>query len=235
MKAYRCSWGLLSGVVLLAVTTGCGPDAKQMQIDAQQDRIAELERQKGDLEQRLASSMRDADQARASLAELRRQLDEAQRQLAARPELPEGWQGRGAYAWTNLSEDILFDSGKNALKGEGARLVAETARTIQSRFADMDVWVIGHTDTDPIKHSAKLWKDNLDLSQGRAHTVAHELMKLGLEPRTIIAGGQGEFAPLADNASKEGKSRNRRVQIVVVPPLNSAPAPAERAAGGEPQ
>jgi chemotaxis protein MotB len=211
---------------LAALATGC-ESGTAYQIDAQQERIATLEKEKGQLEADLRAMRMAADAARNRAMELDRELADARRRLAERPEptvierMPTGWQGDAAIAWTNIADDILFDSGKATLKNSGRAKLDEVAREIATSFADRSIWVVGHTDTDPIKHSAAQFKDNLDLSQERGATVFRELMKHGLSPTDMVAGGQGEYNPLASNDSKEGKAKNRRVQIIAI----AKPAP----------
>ena len=74
----------------------------------------------------------------------------------------------------------------------------------------------GHTDTDPIIKTKKLFENNLALSLKRGYVVAQELKGMGIEPKQLIAGGQGESNPIAPNDTKSNKSMNRRVQILAV-------------------
>ncbi len=173
---------------------------------------------------------RDAALARA--AALEKQIADLQNQ---QPTLPKGWEGTPSFAWMNVTSDVLFDSGKADLKAAGRTEIARVASDIKANFPNHLVFVIGHTDAEPIKASAKLWADNLDLSVNRGMAVFKELAKLELEPRHMIAGGQGEYNPKAPNDSRTGRSReNRRVQIAVAPmpaggPTPGAPgSPAER-------
>ena len=86
----------------------------------------------------------------------------------------------------------------------------------EAEFPDRDIWVIGYTDTDPIKVTKHLWTDNLDLSLNRAATVGREFYKLGLDADNIFVAGHGEHRPQAPNDTKANKTLNRRVQIVAV-------------------
>jgi chemotaxis protein MotB len=192
---------------------------KDMQIAELQKQVDDLLYQRSDLETRLAAALNGGDQARQMALSLQQQLDEARRQLAegtAQPgNLPEGWEGTGQIAWVPLASDLLFDSGKAKLKSGGAETVAAIAQQINQSFAGRQIFVIGHTDTDPIRVTKNLWDDNLDLSANRAMTVARELQKLGIDPTRIIAGGQGEHNPCAPN-DDANKAMNRRVEIIAV-------------------
>jgi flagellar motor protein MotB len=210
-------------VAFLSVTwiMGCGPSAAEMQIQKLQEDVDALTARNNELASQLADAQRNADMAGRRALELQKLLDEAKRALAERreapaPDLPEGWTGTKDIAWTDIADDILFDSGRADLKSQGRTKLSEVARTIQATFGDRAIWVIGHTDNEPIVHSATLWKDNLDLSANRAMTVVREFYKLGIDARRLVAGGQGEHNPKAPNASKGTKALNRRVQVVAV-------------------
>lgn len=233
------------GLLSIGSIVGCGPDAKDMQIQKLQEDAERWRAENGDLSQRLTSAQGDADAARSRALDLQRMLDEARRDLANRPTLteyiqsppivtqapassglPEGFQGNQSFAWTELDETILFDSGKADLKATGRSALQTVVSRIQSQseWAGNSVFVIGHTDSDPIKRSK--WADNLELSVQRGATVVRELKKMGLDPQRLVAAGQGEYNPLLSNSSRDGKAKNRRVQIAVVAvPLARSIAP----------
>ena len=224
--------GALLGTLLLA---GCGPSPDKLQIEAQQERINQLMAENDDLRSRLARAISDRDAARARAAALEQQIADLRRQLAEKPapEGPPGWETSGPYAWTTLSTDFLFDSGKATLRPAAREKLQQVVSEIQANFPDKMIWVLGHTDNDPIRVTKNLWADNLDLSCNRGMTVYRELMKLGMSPDRMMAGGQGEWYPRASNSSKAGKQQNRRVEIIAVPsrgaPSESVPAPGTAA------
>ncbi len=214
----------LIGVSLCALAAGLATGCESgtaYQIDAQQERIAALEKEKGQLEADLRAMRMAADAARNRAMELDRELAEARRLLAEKPEmevasLPPNWEGNSAIAWTNIAEDILFDSGKANLKATGKQKIGEVTAQIRDRFPNHSIWIVGHTDNDPIMRTKHLYEDNLELSLKRGHTVFHELRNQGIDPTDMVAGGQGEYNPIASNESKEGKAKNRRVQIIAI-------------------
>lgn len=222
--------GALLGALLLS---GCGPSPDKLQIEAQQERINQLMAENDDLRSRLARAISDRDAARARAAALEQQVLDLRRQLAEKPpaEGPAGWEVSGPYAWTTLSTDFLFDSGKATLRPAAREKLQQVVNEIQANFPDKMVWVLGHTDTDPIRVTKHLWTDNLDLSCNRGMTIYRELMKLGLTPDRMMAGGQGEWYPRAANSTKAGKQQNRRVEIIAVPtrgaPTETVPVPRE--------
>ena len=107
-----------------------------------------------------------------------------------------------------LSTNLLFDSGKVALKRDSKTRLSRITDIIRRDHPNNDVWVIGHTDTDPIKKSK--WKDNWQLSTERSLSVTRYLVQKGVRAEQLVAAGRGEFHPVGSN-----KSTNRRVEIVV--------------------
>ncbi len=112
--------------------------------------------------------------------------------------------------------EVLFDSGKAALKEDAKGKLNKIAGVLGTTVKDLRVGIEGHTDNVPIKHSG--WKSNWELSSARAMSVLHYLIdNEGLEPTRLSATGYGEFHPIASNETKEGRQKNRRVEIVILP------------------
>ncbi len=124
-------------------------------------------------------------------------------------------------------DEILFDSGKAKIKSEAHDALDRVASVVTSKAADMDIGVEGHTDNQPIKYSG--WASNWELSTARATAVLHYLEEKGVAPKHLAAIGYGENRPVADNATEEGRRKNRRVEIVILPELKkvSKEAPAQ--------
>ena len=219
MKRMSMVTGVLLALSAIALLPGC-ESGKDMQITELQTQVTGLRMDREDLESRLAAALNSGDQARQIALSLQQQLDEARTQLAeseSSPDnLPEGWAGTAQIAWVPLEGDLLFDSGKAKLKQGAAEVVGAVAEQIKQSFPDRQIFVIGHTDDDPIKVTKHLWADNLDLSLTRAATVARELQKLGVDAQRIVAGGQGEYNPRAPNDNKDSKAQNRRVEIIAL-------------------
>lgn len=102
---------------------------------------------------------------------------------------------------------ILFDTGKSELKPESANAVAEIAKLLKAD-PKLKVYVVGHTDTVGSLDA------NLALSKARAEAVVQALVKDGVAAARLKSFGNGPFAPVASNATDEGKARNRRVELV---------------------
>ena len=153
---------------------------------------------------------------KAKVSDLEGEL--AKKPTVTTPPVPPGWQETATGAKITLGSDILFSAGRASLTSKGAASLRSIAATIKGSYPTSQVRVYGFTDNDPIVRSVKLWKDNLDLSANRAMAVTRELRKLGVAADRIETIAMGKQKPIAANASKAGKARNRRVEIVVVRP-----------------
>jgi chemotaxis protein MotB len=114
-----------------------------------------------------------------------------------------------------LSE-VLFDSGKDAIRQEGKESLKKVADVLVSNVPHSNVAVEGHTDNQPIIHSG--WKSNWELSSMRALAVVHYLVdECSLQPQRFSANGYGEYQPVAPNDGEENMQKNRRVEVVILP------------------
>ena len=114
-----------------------------------------------------------------------------------------------------LPNSILFSSGKAALKSSTSSDLDHIYGVLRQRYGGKKVDVVGHTDTDPIRRTKNLYKDNWDLSAERALTVLRYMVDKGVSPKDIRGVACGQSRPVASNANAAGKSKNRRVEIVV--------------------
>lgn len=118
----------------------------------------------------------------------------------------------------NLVERILFDSGKAEVKPGGLKVLLRVGDILKQSEGKV-IQVEGHTDNVPI--SSRLidtFPTNWELSTARAANVVHVLQKqVGIPGERLAVAGYGEFRPVADNSTPEGREQNRRIQIVLVP------------------
>ncbi|NTV29943.1 MAG: OmpA family protein [Candidatus Omnitrophica bacterium] len=121
--------------------------------------------------------------------------------------------------------EVLFDSGKADLKSDSLEKLEKVSKVLLSTVVDLNVGIEGHTDNEPIKHSG--WKSNWHLSSGRALSVLQYLIEQGVSPERLSAIACGEYRPVASNDTKEGRQKNRRVEIVVLPKVSKQPAGQE--------
>jgi chemotaxis protein MotB len=119
-----------------------------------------------------------------------------------------------------LSENILFDSGRADLKKEGEAALKEVAGVLTS-IPDREFQIAGHTDNIPIK-SAR-FPSNWELSTARAVTVARYLATQGVPETRLSAAGYADTQPVASNDAPEGRAQNRRIEIVLMPNLDELP------------
>jgi chemotaxis protein MotB len=129
-----------------------------------------------------------------------------------------------------FASQILFSSGSADVQAAAKKPLGEAAKVIKSEFAHNDLLIQGHTDNQPIKHSAHKFKTNEDLSVARAKSVAAFLQKEGVKNH-MRTEGFGDTAPVADNKTAEGRAHNRRVELIIAgagAAGESAPAPAPK-------
>lgn len=119
-----------------------------------------------------------------------------------------------------LSDRILFDSGKAKLKMGGQAALAEVTKVLAS-VADRNFQVAGHTDNVPIR--TRRFKSNWELSTARAVNVAKFMVEKGMAAERISAAGYAQFDPTADNTTAEGRQLNRRIEITLIPSIEELP------------
>jgi chemotaxis protein MotB len=117
----------------------------------------------------------------------------------------------------NILDRILFDSGEAELKPGGEAVLRKVA-AILAEHPKLQIHVIGHTDNVPIKASARnRFPSNWELSTARATAAVRFLTEqAGVDPHRLGAVGYGEYRPIADNATPEGRARNRRIAITIL-------------------
>jgi chemotaxis protein MotB len=117
----------------------------------------------------------------------------------------------------NMVDAILFDSGKAEIKPEGLVVLGKVIEILKS-VDDKAIRIEGHTDAVPISGTlAQRYPTNWELSAARAINVARYLQKQAIDPTLLSAAGFGEFKPVAENDTVEGRAKNRRIEIVLVP------------------
>lgn len=122
----------------------------------------------------------------------------------------------------SLKEAGFFNSGSAVVKSASYPLLAKIAESL-SKYSN-PLRIEGHTDNDPIKSAA--FPSNWELSTARATNIVHYLIDhYQFRPDRICAAGYGEYRPIAENATEEGKSKNRRVDIVMLSEESEAKEP----------
>lgn len=123
-----------------------------------------------------------------------------------------------------LPGDVLFASGQDKLKDEGIEILGQIAHILRTDpdLAQREFQVAGHTDNVPLSRG-RSFRDNWGLSAMRARSVVDFLVRPiedeggGLDPKHWSAAGYGSTDPVANNDTDEGRAKNRRVELVVMP------------------
>lgn len=120
--------------------------------------------------------------------------------------------------YVSMSDKLLFKSGDATVEAKGRDALKKLAEVL-NKNTDVSIAIEGHTDNVPIKTA--LYKDNWDLSAARATNVVRLLsVEYGMDAHRLTASGKGEYFPVADNSTAEGKAKNRRTEVVLSPKLD---------------
>jgi len=120
--------------------------------------------------------------------------------------------------YVDISDKLLFKSGSYDVTDRAKEVLGKVAKVLNAQ-PEIEFMVEGHTDSVAIK-SAGI-NDNWDLSVKRATTVVRILQNTyGLDPKRMTAAGRGQYLPLGDNTTAEGRAANRRTRIVILPQLD---------------
>ncbi len=234
-------------VAIIAVTTGCvsGDALRKKEAEA-----AQLQAKGAELQTALARSEEELKASREKNAALQAQVDEmvaSKSRLEAKKaelETKSAEYEKMANALRNqidsgrieltelrgkmtvkMKDKILFSSGSSSIGREGKEALASVAEVLRGVEGKV-IRVEGHTDNVP---TGKL-RSNWDLSTARALSVVRFLQEAGVDPKRLAAAGYGEYQAIAPNDSPEGRSLNRRIEIVLAsaeaPPETAAPVPA---------
>jgi len=167
----------------------------QEQLTALQEEKKEVAQAKSKLEQEMRSALQSKD---ITISELQGKLE------------------------VNILDRVLFDTGKAEMKPEGAEVLMRIAN-ILTNYPNRLIHIVGHTDNIPIRAGAGAkYPTNWELSTGRALAAVRYLVeKANVDPHRLAAVGYGEYHPVADNSTEEGRARNRRIALVVLPEVYS--------------
>jgi chemotaxis protein MotB len=116
-----------------------------------------------------------------------------------------------------MVEAILFDSGKAEVKSDGLKVPGKVTDVLKN-VKDKSIRIEGHTDNIRIKGAlAQKYPTNWELSSARAINVARYLQEQGVDPTLLSAAAFGEYKPIASNGTSEGRAKNRRIEIILIP------------------
>lgn len=118
----------------------------------------------------------------------------------------------GAFGITvEINASVLFAPGEASLGQDAKRALRAVAEVVAG--SEFPITVEGHTDITPI--ATAMFPSNWELSAVRASSVVRLFVEGGVRPSRLTAAGYGDQRPVADNASAEGRARNRRVTILI--------------------
>ena len=118
----------------------------------------------------------------------------------------------------SISDKMVFNSGSNKITKRAKEVLGKVAQVVLDK-PEIEFMVEGHTDDVPIQN--EVLQDNWDLSVKRATSVVRVLQNdFGVPPQRMTAAGRSSYIPVADNETSEGKAKNRRTRIVVLPKLD---------------
>ena len=203
--------------LIAIVLSGCTYMEKARRVDL-------LEKENLDLKCRLAELKMDKQNESAVIQEKSKQLTELEK---AKADLEESlkqeisdYQAKLEMTESGLVvtfiAEVFFDSGRAVLRAQGKESLRRVADVLGKDVPDSAVAVEGHTDNQPIRKSA--WKSNWELSSARALAVVHFFVdECSVDPQKLSANGYGEYHPVSSNDTPEGRQKNRRVEIVILP------------------
>ena len=126
---------------------------------------------------------------------------------------------RNGKVYISLEEDLLFASGRYDINQNGISALNKLSNALENQ-QNLEILVEGHTDSIPLNGKGAI-KDNWDLSVKRATSVVKVLLTNSkLLSSQFTAAGRAEFYPIASNTTKEGRSANRRIEMILSPNLD---------------
>jgi len=120
--------------------------------------------------------------------------------------------------YISIADKLLFKSGSYNVTDRAKEILGKVAKIVQDK-PDFECMVEGHTDNVPIKNTVLI--DNWDLSVKRATSIVRILQNdFGIDPKRLVASGRSEFIPVDSNTTPEGRAKNRRTRILVLPKID---------------
>jgi len=200
----------------------------QKNIDDLNGKISGLNNQNSQLGQQTAeqqSKLTQSQQRLQQLETLLNQQKEASAQL--KNKMAEALKGfnsnelsvyqKDGKVYVSLSEQLLFPSGSAVVNPKGVDALSKLAAVLNLN-SDVAVNIEGHTDSIPIRGR---YQDNWDLSTARANSIVRILVNnYKVDPTRVISSGHSFYEPVASNSTSEGRSKNRRTEIILSPKLD---------------
>lgn len=191
-------------------------EAKEKALAAEQERLNKLSAELKDRSQRVNELESMIAAQEAGLKKLKETLSKALNSFEGKGLTVEMKNGK---VYVSMENKLLFGSGSWVVGAEGKKAVVEVAKVLAAN-PEISVLIEGHTDNVPYQGSGQI-TDNWDLSTKRATAIVNIIREnKGVNAQNLTAAGRGEFAPVAGNDTAEGKSKNRRIEIILTPKLD---------------
>jgi chemotaxis protein MotB len=186
-------------------------------------KVAALEEEKTNLSTERDSLTQSLAEKDAELARLKSTQDDLQEKLKA--EIAKGevvLSSASGRLQVDLVDKVLFASGDAALSPRGEEVLARIGGVL-AKTEDRVIHVSGHTDDSPIKPTlTSTYASNWELSSARAVNVVRFLAeKAHVPPKRLVAAGYGQYQPVATNSNPQGRARNRRIELLLMPVLDA--------------
>jgi chemotaxis protein MotB len=159
-----------------------------------------------------------AEAARDSLEELQDDLQLEADVEGVGDKIAFRFDGRGLVL-TIVNDAVLFEAGQVTLQPDGVRILELVTAGLKN--IPNHIIIEGHTDSRPINNAR--FRSNWDLSTARATSVLQQMIALGFDPMRLSAAGYADTRPVGDNATEEGRSQNRRVEIIIESDISLEP------------
>ncbi|MFT6362669.1 MAG: chemotaxis protein MotB [Planctomycetota bacterium] len=208
-----------NALVMLALLPLLGSCASQKVLDDYEAELGALREERTALQRENTSLQDQLNQTQMVLSSTSGELESARAVVATAPTLPTFDNGvevgmRGGNLVIMIPSSISFGSGKSTLSNTGKSALEEVAALLRREHPNGQYWIEGHTDNDQISKSK--YASNRVLSNSRAMSVLEYFVaSCGIADSSCVVVGHGEYSPVTGNDSKDGKARNRRVEIVV--------------------
>lgn len=209
-------------------STGKVAESNSENIDFEENASGQSDAEAEQLAEKLGASQEEIAELQNAIAELEQQKMELSEQLAEKIEesLKESFLGDQVDVEFNsncviltLNGAFLFDSGRADLKAEALPILDKIGK-ILTKYADNVVEIEGHTDSVPLNGGR--YENNDVLSSYRALAVFNYLKNnASIDPGIMKHSGRGEYLPIADNSTPEGRAKNRRVEIKIYNSLSA--------------
>lgn len=184
------------------------------QLDEKDKRISENQKELADQQEKLRQLQALIDRQKAQTESLRLKMANALGNFSSDQLSVFTKNGK---VYVSLSEKLLFPSGSAVVNTEGKEALEKVAQALDEN-KDINVNIEGHTDSIPIRLK---FEDNWALSVARSTAIVRLLTNsYHLDPVRITASGRSQYEPVADNATPEGRARNRRTEIILAPKLD---------------